>query len=80
MSQAADPAFRCPKCGGSDFGRDTAADGKGGVAVLGTVRCHAPGCGWRGEWPPARKLNAAQLACLRQAASQCDGTVLAIGL
>lgn len=43
--------FRCPLCGGSHFGRDTAARPDGVVEVMATVRCHAPGCGWRGEWP-----------------------------
>ena len=44
--------FVCPQCGGEHFGRDTADDGLGGVKILRTVRCHTPGCGWRGEWPP----------------------------
>ena len=43
--------FKCPRCGGWRFGRDTGEqDGK--VVVLKTVRCHAAGCGWRGVWPP----------------------------
>jgi predicted RNA-binding Zn-ribbon protein involved in translation (DUF1610 family) len=47
--------FVCPQCGGEHFGRDTADDGLGGVKILRTVRCHTPGCGWRGEWPPRQE-------------------------
>lgn len=48
-----EPPFKCPKCGGSYFGRDT-APAEDGVAVLKTVRCNdefRKGCKWRGEWP-----------------------------
>lgn len=52
--------FTCPSCGSHYFGRDTADNGKGGIAVLKTVRCHGGWssqdpqievCHWRGEWP-----------------------------
>ena len=53
--------FLCPQCGGSYFGRDTGPAPDGTVAVLRTVRCHTPKCGWRGQWPPkrSRKRDAA---------------------
>ena len=53
-----DYEFICPRCGGSFFGRDTAGGEPGEpVRMLSTVRCHATGCGWRGEWPPKRELQ-----------------------
>ena len=48
--------FRCPQCGGEYFGRDTADSGPAGVKILRTVRCHTKGCGWRGQWPPRKKV------------------------
>ena len=59
--------FKCPRCGGWRFGRDTGEqDGK--VVVLKTVRCHAAGCGWRGVWPPvnARGKKDAEKTCKRR--------------
>ena len=48
--------FTCPKCGGDHFGRDIARDKSGAIVILTTVRCHAGGCGWRGEWLTQREL------------------------
>ena len=42
--------FKCPSCGSSHFGRDTAAAPDGGVLVLDTVSCHGDGCKWNGVW------------------------------
>ncbi len=52
MSEVARQRWReidCPKWDGKHFGRDTAKI-DGVVQCLPTVRCHTPGCGWRGEW------------------------------
>jgi hypothetical protein len=64
--------FTCPACGGTTFGRDTGDDGKGGVAVLKTVRCHARGCAWRGVWPPEPTAEATAEEVL-VACAACEG-------
>lgn len=38
--------FRCPKCGGTHFGRDVE---NVTTCELGLVRCHTRGCGWTGQ-------------------------------
>ena len=42
--------FKCPKCGGSHFGRDTFRNSEGIIDLLNTVRCHSDGCDWHGVW------------------------------
>ncbi len=42
--------FKCPKCGGSHFGRDTFRNSEGIVDMLNTVHCHSAGCNWHGVW------------------------------
>ena len=45
------PAFICPSCSGSHFGRDVVRGSDGQPLVLDTVQCHdefAKGCNWRG--------------------------------
>lgn len=60
-----EPPFKCPKCGGSYFGRDTGINFRTDeVIVFKTVRCHDEfnqKCGWRGEWPPKIDLTSQPL-------------------
>lgn len=47
-------SFKCPKCGGHCFGRDTGKDESGNIVALPNVRCHGDGgimCDWQGDWP-----------------------------